>query len=571
MESHMADVADATHPGFEAAKAANLRVYDTIPWPAVDTNPSTSGPIPADLGLSLIRGPISYLFLEPKDPGLRLPSIVLLGDLHATEYCALTCEDATCVSAQDRTLNTFLTYLDKTYGALPPDVFMEKWTQKEARRGEAERNDASDAGKPGPLHNFIYNALPCAYKDRKTVVDGVPTPCPYSNLRVHVADTRADYAGGLLVPSMLYDISASIFKSYAARNFPGFTAEAVVYSVLDPSPKKFFMDPFYLTFSRVTHELRQLPLSLQASLLVAIESLEYPSPVPPGYESKIMAWLAGPGDADLDPDTNTFVKAYANKEGVLTASCMALDLYFIARALKVTKDGKRCALAVAYFGNAHIQSIAYLLTRSGLYGLKKMVDQGEKGTRTHRCLVLNPNKDLVTAVGEMAHDAYQGPVLPGPAQAHLLAPRAPSKPPSRPLAAAPKPPPRISAPYAMTFERPVAHTTPRPSVVPGTTAARKGSARPAQQPTPMAARRPKPLPPKTPSRPSPRPKPMTKVKSRPSTRTKTKTKTRTRTKTRTKTPTPTKRKAKAPAPRKRTPTPRKPARKPRGTRTRGRK
>ena len=392
----------------------------------VDDTPVRGG-IPADLGLWLIRGPVLYVFLEPTLKHPDLPAMVLLGDLHEAEYCSQTCQDARCVSAQDRTHATFLSYLDREFGAYTPDVFLETWTAKEQRLGMADRTDGSFKTKPGPLANFIASAGPCSFRDRVALIDNVAVPCAFQNLRVHVADTR--FARGPLrqIDFVLYN---AVHHNYTAgqMNFSHQTT-VTTFSLLDglrallnSDPDVYFSNPVYLAHSRVSHELKQLRPDIRNRLQTAVQQF---APKTQLFDTstldRIDRWLSGPPDAVIPEDIAEQLRIFLQHCDTLDLKFyMGVDLYIIARALKTTRDGKRSRLAVCYLGATHIEDIQALLTTAGLYTAKKRVEQGAEGTPTHRCILLNTGAPLSMATDEPDPSLYTGKTLPSDSHKRMV-------------------------------------------------------------------------------------------------------------------------------------------------------
>jgi hypothetical protein len=326
----------------------------------IDVDPAPyTGPIDPNLGLKLIRGPIRYVFMVPRSETQTpypLPVLVLLGDEHDVEFCEKTCADPGCVAAQNHTHNTFLTHLDTVYGDFAPDVFLEAWVDKEDRVVGVGDGDGADPPprhfslyKEGPMNNYIWNALPCAYPHKKVHKHtGSLVTCPYKNLRVHVGDTRTKIGEIEDLYESLFAHLSGPFELLAeqwAAAFPEVAPEAIVESLLDVTPLKYLHDPFFQTHSRVAHELRQLPpaiLDLVAAALVA-------QPKPPVLDSTtvrlIRRWARADGLLALPQSkVNHVVRKMAEPLEYLGA--VTVDLYCIARALKLRRDGTKSLLAV---------------------------------------------------------------------------------------------------------------------------------------------------------------------------------------------------------------------------------
>jgi hypothetical protein len=344
--------------------------------------------LPPDLGLDLIRGPLRYLFMEPVPElvGRGLPALVMLGDMHVPEYCKLSCPEATCVSAQDRTHNTFLQYLDTKYGHLTPDVYLESWTTKEERLGTDIQAHTSSDYKQGALQNFILNILPCTAPDKMLTIDSQTIPCPYSNLRAHVADVRSISLGSVIINDIVQlRSSPSALAALWAKQYPGFSPPTIMHAVINQSPAKFFEDPLYIAHSRVTHELKQLDPALRTELLRELTSraaIDDDFLLPEAEE--VLRWLGGATSTELNPRVVASL-ALAGRMVVQKSVCIleaiGMDLYTIARIFKPRKAPERGpALAVLYMGDKHVSDIAHFLRH--MYMVRMHVPS------IHRCIFL---------------------------------------------------------------------------------------------------------------------------------------------------------------------------------------
>ena len=441
--------APTTESELESVLLKTMLRYSVDRLPPVVKGP-VRGPIPADLGLALIQGPSLYVFMEPRaggkgsegSKGLKgltapLPVLVMLGDVHVPEYCKLSCTaPAKCVSAQDRTPSptAFLAHLNARYGpAYAPDLFVEVWDSRAARRGDAPRTEHRPPGA-SPMLNLAYSALPCAYPDKVALVDGDVVRCPYPALRVHVVDVRVDHGRETLpLTALAFGLSAQWFVDEMRANFPECAPALVVASALDNNPCKYFGDggnPFCGAYSRVTHELRQLAPGVFERLRAAVAArVRAAGLAPPLFDADtleaIQSWVSGGVSgtgvtARLAPDILARIALYDREYGSQPVGSMSVDLYAIARALKVTRDGRASSLCVFDFGTAHIESIATLLSAAGLYDLKAHVRDGLRGSASHRCIVLDQSVRLVEgrAAPRTPRHVYSGPVVPWSFPAH---------------------------------------------------------------------------------------------------------------------------------------------------------
>ena len=372
------------------------------------------------------------------------------------------------------TIIGYIRYLDREFGAYSPDVFLETWTTKHERLGMEDRTYASSTAKSGPLANFMASARPCSFRDRVAVIDNVAVPCAYPNLRVHVADTRSDTGPlqDILISLHLavnYGYTAAwIHSSHQRKRSISFSLVDGIRAFLDSDPDVYFSNPVYLAHSRESHELKQLRPDIRTRLRTAVQQF---APKTQLFDKptldRIETWLTGPPDAVIPEDIAEQLRIYLKSYNHLDPKhVMGLDLYVIARALKTTRDGKRCRLAVCYLGKSHIKGIQALLTTAGLYTTKKRVEQGAEDTPTHRCIVLNTGAPLSMATDEPDPTVYVGKTLPLDSHKRMVlqTPTASTRTPRRPppvAAANPLARPALpSAPVASPTQR----RPPRPAV-----------------------------------------------------------------------------------------------------------
>ena len=436
--THMTDLA----PGFDATdfEPAPMKVRSAA-FGVVARDEKPAGTTDVTLGLRLIRGPVRYVFMEPQVAMVPpLPTLVLLGDIHTDDFCTQTCagEDPTCVSAQDRTRNTFLQHLDTVYGHLEPDVFLETWTPKDQRLGTAMAAKVTAEFMGGALRNFVLSAWPCSVRRGQARVDDKPLPCPYENLRVHVGDPRFAEFGPALFQDILNHAGYPFRKLQRkwADVFPRASASDIIRALLDPDPLKYFDDRTCLKYSRVSHELKRLDAAMfdmlrdqtreqmadytkHIALARAQRGVSWPpyTPLFQRLQPDIEAWMEGEVPA-LDSVATAKLKVCVDDRLVfLTKSeTMATDLYTTARLLKVRSNGTRSKLAVVYMGDFHIRSIGQLV--SPLYVTRAAVKAPKHSPDPlKRCLVLDPAviRSLVPDTSSaVAHErfTYAGPVEP---------------------------------------------------------------------------------------------------------------------------------------------------------------
>ncbi len=357
-----------------------------------------------DLGLALIRGPVSYVFMRARnDAPSGLPDMVFLGDLHEDKPCSMPCTKASCVSIQSRDQSTFLQHLDAVYGHLRPDVFIEVWTPQQGRwhePGEAEDMPRSIPElQETPMTNTGWHVQGCMFpKTRTAFVHDSVTPCPYDHLRVHGVNIRNTsdafkYKASNVVPLLLHNMDAAnapLLLTTLRRDFPDFRPMEVLMAVLHPSNLKFFCNPFLMKHSRVCHELRQVPSTIRLALERVIEAHEAQDDTffepPAAFWSALDAWVHSPAGVGVSAQ---LARGIVGLLGEHILQLGSQDIYALARALKVRKDGGRARLCVFYVGDAHVYTMTTMLQ-----SLYQVIVDVRRIRETH-CVVLD--RSLSTA------------------------------------------------------------------------------------------------------------------------------------------------------------------------------
>jgi hypothetical protein len=329
------------------------------------------------LGLRRLRGPVSYMYLEPK-PEWRarlpyLPAIILLGDRHEPKPpCpGFDLDD-------DRTkevggTQSFWHFLDNDprLSAFTKDVVLEYWIPKHERLSmHRTEYDISFVSTKGPLLETNAYLTGC--------VGQVRTPaCTLPNLRVHVADLRYRYLisdfneehlRNLLFAAVADTTERRRFLAacHASRQDP----EQVVRRLL--SLNIFTdLDDERLRRERLAHEFNQLHESVQAELrlkLAAIPQQQYPYDL----AGAVVEWMQE-GDArayscpPIHPVVEKDMRDIAEHQGyTLDRRSMSLELYALCRMLKDAHSSKP-RLAVLYAGDGHCLRASYLL--HGMYNV----------------------------------------------------------------------------------------------------------------------------------------------------------------------------------------------------------
>jgi hypothetical protein len=314
--------------------------------------------------------------------------------------------------------NTFLEYVDNTFAKYTPDIFVEEWIPQAARKARrAFHTPHVSNNSDRPIDHFLYALKPCAVqgfvgKERVTasVEDLKQTgvySCQFRNLRVHATDLRnityafADNDPGASRDATLESVIDDILRWPRPELlrvweyfYSGFSPSAIFEGVVasHQSAAAFFTNPFLLAHSRTTHELMQLPPRIQHMLQQqATKHRGCYVQVPTLVYTKVLKWLSGKGPDCLK---HAYCVGLYEVRANSYANHTSMDLYAIARALKVDRTGTRKRLCIFYFGATHCDRIAFYL--STLYTVFAWVSSEDK------CLLLDGSSATMHAAAQQA-------------------------------------------------------------------------------------------------------------------------------------------------------------------------
>jgi hypothetical protein len=358
------------------------------------------------LGLTSLHGPVSYTFLTPaahlKE---RLPTIVLLGEVHTPASCPETCSRATCKSADGKTVNTFMTYMNRKYPGT--DMFFETWTDRHLRKQKPLVPE-----KLLPNTDTMYFETPMTrtiHACRYCFLPQHAHKCPYPNLRMHSMDTRrindsftlGDFSvhhkrelNRKMVFGDIVRLSRGDLERVWGHFYPGFTALEIfdAFTMYEKKGKPFFDNPVLAAHSRVTHELNQLSDTVRKALRRRATTTPFyaPDPILPEVRIRIRQWLKyGVASSCLSKADACVILQHYKKH----IDMHEMDLYGLARALKVNSEGKRSHLCVFYMGDVHCDTMLYLL--QDLYTVQVRVRSETK------CLKLGRRPHPIRATQEL--------------------------------------------------------------------------------------------------------------------------------------------------------------------------
>lgn len=323
-------------------------------------------------GVKQLEGAVSINLLRPTpllNSLLRRegPDICLLDDLHRGRNKCESCNpDEGCFSLYKEEDISFLRYIDQVAAetGVVTDLFLEYWSPLSQAPVTGADNSA--------LIDTIMSTLGCRPRSAWS-------SCPLPHIRVHMADVRRFYEmkPGDAAPrspqdkylgDTLYEVYVKhrgnrTFKKYCDRAFPDIPIahiKELIYEYFDieTTPEiireRFLSDPFFKQYSRIHHELSQLPtqvrLDLEKHFLLPIQGSE--------LQTRYMYIKYGIMPQERLVPRITFCP--------MDFSSM-MDIYAISRLLKVPKPGVPSQLGIFYMGGAHCRKIANRLVQMGYY------------------------------------------------------------------------------------------------------------------------------------------------------------------------------------------------------------
>jgi hypothetical protein len=354
------------------------------------------------LGLQQLRGVQSFMYLEPKPEWAarfpHLPILVLLGDEHKPDTCALPCDEALQCKRLGGPSHSFVKYLDESsaFEGLDPDFVYEDWVPKHHRHAARD-----------PCVSELHSASSTLTQTARFLWDcagPLRSPrCPLRRLRVHTGDVRSIIGqhtsarlrrkseGSTTSPPSYPDLfgllivagkqgQPKLFLDACATACPGFPVQDIVHSMfsLDPSQD---IENDLLRGERVAHEFYQLDPDIQEALKDAMApnidaALVYPYDI----EGAVIDWVqtCNPGQV-MHPLLLRDLRVLVYHALWLTTRwSQAVDLYTLSRFLKRRKDGSGASKFVAiYLGTAHVDNIVSLVR--SMYDVHAHSSKGSEG------------------------------------------------------------------------------------------------------------------------------------------------------------------------------------------------
>jgi hypothetical protein len=170
--------------------------------------------------------------------------------------------------------------------------------------------------------------------------------------------------------------------------FPGFSILDILDAAFNLDPDKFFTDPFMIKHSRVSYQLAQLSPRVRAHLRKTLSKDTFNPRIvlfDDEFLAEVYKWVGT--DKPMPEKVKAVLEYFMDNRFITYYYVCQMDLYTIARALKVRKDGTRAKMCVFYFGRLHVWHIMNLL--DGLYTTQKQVN--EEYDKLARCILMSPS------------------------------------------------------------------------------------------------------------------------------------------------------------------------------------
>jgi hypothetical protein len=340
-----------------ADMSTRTKVFETMcncpPWRSIPAwYPGLMTPLAAPrmdpfLGLTQLRGVVSYRYLEPKPRWAtafpHLPVIVLLGDGHRLDTCGSPCDEALRCKRLGGPSHSFVEYLDRSplFDGLNPDFVYENWVPKLSRNVARDPHPQSFKLGNTTLDETSQYLWDCTGPLRSP-------RCPLKRLRVHAADVRSIVyqqtltrlgtgtgpTGATTVRPSYTDLYGILiqagkqgrpeqFVEACAAAYPGWDVEDIVCSMFSSNAFEDIDNP-HLRRERVAHEFYQMDPAIQDAIRKSMAPattawLHYPYDI----VGTVVEWLqtCKPGQV-MHPLVVTDIKALVRVAGnALDASC----------------------------------------------------------------------------------------------------------------------------------------------------------------------------------------------------------------------------------------------------------
>jgi len=382
-----------------------------------------------------ISGPVSFSLLKPK-VNIKLPSILLFGDVHLSTKGMCNCKQDGCYNIYDK---SFLQILDESFMNI--DFYIEAWFL-EYQRVQATNEEqilkyikiAED--KKFPIFMLREKIMLCYVKELRGS-ELWKKYSPTQNMKYHYVDTRCSCS--YYIESLLHNIeltphptehdSLSLSNLYSYNNLHPKIIENCIIRLKKKYGSYYFkiLDfQYLLTFdlqkaidlffelatpenSLIIKQYNKLPKSLRDIDMwkdVFVKYYKYIFDTESNLTSEVLEARKLFYKTLLNDNLDEIIKMTKNDElcklllqtSQSVLSSMYLDIYYLFRMLKKIEEKDSSKINICYFGDYHVENIKYLLTTIlEFYTVINEINaQGDIDERTdsfNRCLKM-PNINL---------------------------------------------------------------------------------------------------------------------------------------------------------------------------------
>jgi hypothetical protein len=363
--------------------------------------------------IKFIEGPVRYIVLTPTNRleemlGRNPPLIVCLGDIHQGNDVCKNCDEQSddqegCYTLYGNRITEnnkdLLGYFDQLGKKFKVDFFFEEWKSKLWRKEVAVGLPFILTPHKNSALAMLVSRIPtCAIK--KELFENEKNPCPYKFMNVHYVDIRKNFDDNGILNVIesgeaekylktssnldfidLYDnidglIDYMKVKDFKFKKFINIIQS--VYKDIDPEElldlmilrftvgantffKRYFREnPIMKKYSKVHKQISQLPEDLQ-ELMYTYSIRTMDQKFFTEYEELINS------DMETKYESIMYLLEMSHQIDINWFGLSGVDLYYIARTLKVPTGGSPTQLSLVYLGDGHINFIGGFLLKHGLY------------------------------------------------------------------------------------------------------------------------------------------------------------------------------------------------------------
>ena len=362
-----------------------------------------------------IEGPIRYLVMTPTEKLKNIlrrnpPIIIGLGDVHEGRQKCTRCDPIDgCYTLYEDELNStvngnsFLGYFNKLGEKFQVDFFYEYWVTKQLRKQSAKGNVfiRKRYENESALMDIVELVQLCSMK-HTNIAQYIS--CPYKTMNTHYVDVRKNFSVYPLlavnkrelvitVPqisdySEIFDNIDGLLSYMVEENFT-FTHFKKIYEGVYKGEKVdelldliitrltigadrfynevFRTNPLMIKYSKVHKQISQLPEELQEIMYTYdIWTADRDFPLRKFWDSNTTELERMSNEEKYEIIMYNLINRM-NELDVYWLGSVGVDLYYIARTLKVPTGGNPTQISLVYLGDHHIRKIKIFLARTGLF------------------------------------------------------------------------------------------------------------------------------------------------------------------------------------------------------------